>query len=226
MYKRQIFRGWAAARPSPSHFQKLSARPGPAHHFIKRLGPARSGSSHGSEAHEIQALYRPARQLREPARGFDGPAHVLSRTIRCMCIRRRDFFTLIVVFVVFSHLDFVGQLLSAHETHITSTHYSHNYAPSTTRSDGFMWATTSSCCCNARGGSSSNSSSTCRCTTRCCCNTRCCNTLYRAKITPVQAVTLWWRLPTLQQQQSSSPVRHTHMKVNVAATFGQKMSPV
>ena len=61
---RQIFRGWAAARPSPSHFQIFTARPGP---------------SHGSEAHETRALYGLARQLR-------GPAHVLSRTKRCMCI--------------------------------------------------------------------------------------------------------------------------------------------
>ena len=29
----QIFRGWAAVRPSPSHFQNVTARPGPAHHF-------------------------------------------------------------------------------------------------------------------------------------------------------------------------------------------------
>ena len=37
---------------------------------------------------------------------------------------------------------------------ITSTHYSHNCAPPTTRSDGFLWTTTSSCCCNARSTSS------------------------------------------------------------------------
>ena len=83
----QFFRGWAAARPSPSHFQKLTARPGPAHPFFKRLGPARPGPSHGSEAHETWTLYGPARKLRGSARGFDGPAHVLSRTKKCMCIR-------------------------------------------------------------------------------------------------------------------------------------------
>ena len=76
---------------------------------------------------------------------------------------------------------------------IASTHYSHNPAPPTTRSDGFLRATTSSCWCN----------------TRCCCNTRCYNTL-RAKITPAQAVIFWRRLPTLQQRQSPSPVRHRH----------------
>ena len=37
-----------------------------------------------------------------------------------------------------------------------------------------------------------------------------CNTLYQAKITPVQAVKFWRRLATLQQPQSSSPVRHRH----------------
>ena len=93
--------------------------------------------------------------------------------------------------------------------HITSTHYSHNPAPPTTRSDGFLRTTTSSCCCNARR-STSNSSSTCCCNTRCCCDSRCSNTLYRSKITPVQAVIFWRRLPTLQQQQSSPPVRHRH----------------
>ena len=65
------------------------------------------------------------------------------------------FFTLIVVSsLFFSRLDSVGELLSAHETHnVTSTHYSHNSAPSTIRSDGFLWTTTSSCCCNARSSS-------------------------------------------------------------------------
>ena len=50
----QNFRGWAAARPSPSHFQisrpgparpinfsKVSARPGPSHFQKSRPGPAR-----------------------------------------------------------------------------------------------------------------------------------------------------------------------------------------
>ena len=72
---RQMFRGWAAARPSSSHFQKIPARPGPAHHLFKILGPARLGPSHGNEAHETRALYGSAGQLRGPARGFEGPAH-------------------------------------------------------------------------------------------------------------------------------------------------------
>ena len=113
----------------------------------------------------------------------------------------------------------MGQVLSAHESHlVTSINYSHNSAPPTTRSDGFLWTTTSSFYCNARSSSGKSSSTFCG-NTRC----RCCNTLYRAKIAPVQAVIFWRRLPTLQQQQSSSPV---HMNVNLAATFGQKMSLV
>ena len=80
--------------------------------------------------------------------------------------------------------------------HISSTHYSHNPAPPTTQSHGFLWTTTSSCCFNARS-SSSNSSSTCCRNTRCCCNTRCCNTLYPAnKCKTVKAVILWRRVPT------------------------------
>ena len=71
-------------RPGPAHHIFKNSRPGPAHHFFKRLGPARPGPSHGSEAHETRALYGPARQLRGPARGFDGPAHVLFRTKTCM----------------------------------------------------------------------------------------------------------------------------------------------
>ena len=96
-----IFRGWAATRPGPLIFQKIGrgpaqpitfskihGRPGPAHHFLKSLGPARPGPSHGSEAHETPGSYGPARQLPGPARGFDGPARVSSRTIRCICILR------------------------------------------------------------------------------------------------------------------------------------------
>ena len=33
---------------------------------------------------------------------------------------------------------------------------------------------------------------------------------YQSNVTPVQAVIFWRRLPTLQQQQSSYPVRHRH----------------
>ena len=115
--------------------------------------------------------------------------------------------TFIAGFSLFGpRLDSVGQLLSAHETYITSAHYSYNSAPPTTRSDGFLWTTTSSCCCNARSSSSSNSSNSNSNSSSTCC----CNTLYRANITPVQAVFFWPRLAMLQQQQSSSPVRHRH----------------
>ena len=42
----QVFRGWAAARPSPSQFQKFMARPGPSHHFFISLGPVAHGPAH------------------------------------------------------------------------------------------------------------------------------------------------------------------------------------
>ena len=67
----QLLRRWAAA--GPAHHVFNHSRPSPVHHFFKRLGPARPGPSHGSEAHETRAL--------------NGPAHVLSRTKGCMCIR-------------------------------------------------------------------------------------------------------------------------------------------
>ena len=69
---RQIFRGWAAARPSPSHFQKFTARPDPSHHFFPSLGPA-----------------QPVTWYQRPMRHGLYMGHVLSRTInrRCMCIR-------------------------------------------------------------------------------------------------------------------------------------------
>ena len=101
-------------------------------------------------------------------------------------------------------MDSVRQLLSAHETlnqyQVPTTH---NPALPTTRSDGFLWTTTSSCYCN---------------------------TLYQAKITPVQAVT-WYILATASRATAAAGVlipgsTSTHMKVNAAATFGQKMSPI
>ena len=88
-------------RPGSSNFQRMGRRPAQPTTFSKVRGPARPiicskvsarpGPSHGSEAHETRAIYGPARQLRGSARGFNGPvhgpAHVLSRTKRCMCIR-------------------------------------------------------------------------------------------------------------------------------------------
>ena len=52
------------------NFSEDGPRPGPAHHIFKFSLPS---PSHGSEAHETRALY--------------GPARLLSRTKRCMCIR-------------------------------------------------------------------------------------------------------------------------------------------
>ena len=133
-------------------------------------------------------------------------------------------------FVIFSRLDSVGQLLSANETH--------NSAPPTTQSDGFLVTTTSSCCSNARN-SSKNSSS-----------------MYVLLQHPVLLLYTLLQHPvlllyTLLQHPLSNndnastsrnilaAVSHvtaaavpipgsasTHMKMNVAATFGQKISPV
>ena len=118
----------------------------------------------------------------------------------------------------------MGQLLSAHETNITSTHYSHNSAPPTIRWDGFLWTTTSSCCCNAR---SSSHNSTCCYNTRCCGNTRCCNTLLSIKCNASTSSDI---LAAASHSTAAAVLipgsTSTHMKVNVAATFGQKMSPV
>ena len=130
-------------------------------------------------------------------------------------------------FVVFSRLDSVRQLLSAHDTHDRNPLLTH-ICSINDRSDGFMWATTSSCCCNAciSSGSNNNSSSTCRCNTRCCCNTCCCNALYRAKITRIQAVILAAASDVVTAAVVIPGSTSTHMKVNVAVTFGQKMAPV
>ena len=112
-------RGWAAARPSPSHLQKVTARPGPSLFPKSRPGPARPGPSHGTEVHETRGLYmdRP-----DPTITWAGPCvvpyygvHV--HTLTC-------FFKVIVgSSCFFFPSGFVVQLLSAHETHITTTWY-------------------------------------------------------------------------------------------------------
>ena len=59
---------------------------------------------------------------------------------------------------------------------------------------------------------------------RCCCNTRCCDTHYRANITPVHEVIFWRRFPHATAAAVLIPgSTSTHMKVNVAASFGQKI---
>ena len=131
-------------------------------------------------------------------------------------------------FVVFPRPDSVGQLLSAHETH--------NQYPlltqfgSTNDSVGWLPADHHLLVLLQRPQQHQQKQQhvllqhrcPCCCYTGCCCNTRRCNTRYRANITPVQAVIFWPRLATLQQQQSSSPVRHRYTR-NLVATFGQKM---
>jgi len=80
---RQISRGWAAARPSPSHFQNFTGRPGPAHHMAAR--PMRHGLYMGRPNYYVG---RPVGLTGRPK----GPIHVLSRTKRGMWIRWRYFF--------------------------------------------------------------------------------------------------------------------------------------
>ena len=200
----QIFRGWAADRPGPAHHMFKNSQPGPAQFIIFSKASARPGPSHGSEAHETRDLYRPARQLRRSA--VDVTGRSMGRPMCCSVLKGAYacadviFYVNCWFFVVFSRLDSVGQLLSAYETH--------NQYPLLTQfcsiNDSVVWVPADHhllvmlqrplCCCN----------------TRRCCNTCCCNTLYRAKITPAHAVIFWRRLPTLQQQQSSSRVRHPH----------------
>ena len=100
-------------------------------------------------------------------------------------------------FRCFSRLDSVGQLLSAHEAH-------NNQYPS---------LLTQFCSTNNFVGwlpvdhhllvllQRSQQQQQC-CNSRCCCNTRCCNTLYRSKMTPVQAVIFGGGFPRCY---SSSP---------------------
>ena len=67
----------------------------------------------------------------------------------------------------------------------------------------------------------------CHCNTRCGCNTRCCNTFYRAKITPLQGVGFFWAAShDTAPADLISGSTLTYMKVNIAASFGDKMSPV
>ena len=69
-------------RTGPSHHIFNKSRPVPARPIIFAKVSARPGfgPSHVSESHNIRAIYGPAQQLRRPARGFKGPAHVLFRT--------------------------------------------------------------------------------------------------------------------------------------------------
>ena len=127
---------WAAARPSSSHSQtftaraicssNVSAQPDPAHHMAART------LKHG--------LYmgRPGNCLGRPV---DLTGRPMGRPMRYLVLKgARAYSDEILVFVVFSRLDSVEQLLSAHETHNQYPRYIHT----TTRSDGFLWATTSS----------------------------------------------------------------------------------
>ena len=80
---RQSFRGWTVAWPGPS--TSIFSRPGPVQDIR-------------SEIHETWILHAPARHLCGPARGFEGVAHVLPRTIRCT-LARFSIFTIILSYL-------------------------------------------------------------------------------------------------------------------------------
>ena len=135
-------------------------RPRPAHHFSTWHGPARPGPlifqvscpgpAHdiGSEAHETRALYGPARHFCGPARGkIHGPAHLLSRTKRCMltcffnsCFSLSSYFC----FWVPCHSSRLYSWASCIRPRGIHTHSFPNKAPPMARPDGFClgWWTT------------------------------------------------------------------------------------
>ena len=119
--------GRGQAQP-PSHLKKLTARPGPL--FFISLSPARP-ITHGSEAHETRVLYGQALQIRRPAGGFGG--RPMNRPMCCPVLKGACAYADVIVFrellvySFFSVLDSVGQVLSAHETQITSTQYSRGH---------------------------------------------------------------------------------------------------
>ena len=81
---RQLFR-WAPARPGPSNCQRMGRGPALPITFSKvhRPGPARPGQSFYQKSRPGPSHHMTVR----PIRHSYGPAHVLSRTKRCMCIR-------------------------------------------------------------------------------------------------------------------------------------------
>ena len=98
----------------------------------------------------------------------------------------------------------------------------HSYAPPRTRSDGFLWTTTSATPAAAAataaraaitpGAAAIHAAAT--------------PSTYRGKTTSVQAAIFGDGLPRYSSSSPHPRFDTTLMKVNVAATFGQKTSPV
>ena len=188
-----IFFLYDGPRPGPARqIFRDGSRPGPAHQIFED-GP-RPGPAHHMAARPMKhGLY-----MGRPNNYEGWPVDLTGRPMCCpvlkgACAYVDDVvFSPLLFFRCFSRLDSVGQLLSAQETH--------NQHPLLTQScstyDSVRWLPVDHLLVLLN--------------TRCCCNSRCCSTLYRANITPVQVVIFWRRLPTLQQQRSSSPVRHRH----------------
>ena len=144
-----IFRRWAAARPSPSHFQKFLARPGPAHHMVTR--PMKHGLYMGRPGNYVgRSVDLTGRPMGRPM-CCSVPKRALHTTPTCI-------FNVTCWFLLFIPVWVPWDSCFRPMRHIACTHYSHNAAPSTTRSDGFLWATTSSCCYSARSSNRARTS--------------------------------------------------------------------
>ena len=117
-------------------------------------------------------------------------------------LRSREILTITVSFSLFLPFGLRGTACFRPMRHIASTHYSHNPALPTTRSDRFLWATTSSCCFNAL----SSSRNTCCSNTGCCCQGK--NVMLPAS-------------PRRQEVSSVHPQRYE----GVAPTFTQGKAP-
>ena len=116
----QIFRGWAAARPSPSHCQKFTARPGPldlyaspARPMTLAAGPMRRGLYTGWPAHSV-------------GRPVDLTGRATGRPMCCPILKAEGICA--DVFLRCTYCKFVflffpsGFLGLAHEPYITTTH--------------------------------------------------------------------------------------------------------
>ena len=178
------------------------------------------------EAHETRALYGSARHCCGPARGFDGPDHGPAHMFFVIKVKAYALtcFFFIFFFVFFPLLDSVAPPMS--RTHAI---YPHNPATTTARSDGFRqdWWTTTSFDTRSSSSRSSSICSAAATPAACFCNTgnTCCYQNCHSKGAIITPVIAWQRLP-MPQRQSSFPARQRHTNVNVAATFGQNMSPV
>ena len=88
----ELERGLAAARPSPSHFQKFTARPDPAHHFTGHLSPLSSAFAPDKASrairHPFPYIYWPSRVILKRMEMHAGGGHaygVRGGGVLCRC---------------------------------------------------------------------------------------------------------------------------------------------